>query len=179
MDSTGLYIRNGLYPREPLYRLVAPSLVLAGRLVTNSYTVATPLGPFPDRQTWLDSVEEAVIGFRRETQHRFMQSTSGTRALRIDAAGRPAGYAYVSAEGHIGPLLAAPEADEAAVVLAAIREGLAGEPTHISLVVPGRAERILAALSPLGFRIEESTLMMAARSFGDWARYLPSSPGIM
>jgi hypothetical protein len=25
MDSTGLYIRNGLYPREPLYRLVAPA----------------------------------------------------------------------------------------------------------------------------------------------------------
>jgi len=108
-----------------------------------------------------------------------MQSASGARALRIEAGGRPAGYAYVSAEGHIGPLLAAPEADEVAVVLAAIREGLVGAPKQVSLVVPGRAERILAALSPLGFRIEESMLLMAARSFGDWARYLPNSPGIM
>ena len=32
--------------------------------------------------------------------------------------------------------------------------------------------------SQLGFRIEESMLMMAARAFGDWARYLPSSPGV-
>jgi hypothetical protein len=141
--------------------------------------VATPLGPFPDQHAWLDAVEEAVIGFRRGTQHRFMQSASGTRALRIDAGGRPAGYAYVSAEGHIGPLLAVPEADEAAVVLATIPEGLAGEPKQISLVVPGRAERILATLSPLGFRIEESMLVMAARSFGDWRRYLPSGPDIM
>ena len=108
-----------------------------------------------------------------------MQSTLGLRALRIDARGRPTGYAYVSAEGHIGPLLAAPEADEVTVVLAAIRAGLIGEPKQVSLIVPGRAERILAALSSLGFRIEESMLLMAARSFGDWTRYLPNSPGVM
>jgi hypothetical protein len=141
--------------------------------------VATPFGSSPSEHAWLDPLEEAVISFRRGTQHRFMQTSWGLRALRIEAGGRPAGYAYVSAEGHVGPLLAAPEADEAAVVLAAIREGLAGRSKQISLVVPGRAERILAALSPLGFRIEESTLMMAARSFGDWTRYLPSSPGIL
>jgi hypothetical protein len=51
-----------------------------------------------------------------------MHSSPGMRALRIDVAGRRAGYAYVSAEGHVGPLLATPEADETAVVLAAIRE---------------------------------------------------------
>jgi GNAT superfamily N-acetyltransferase len=27
--STGLYVRNGLYPREPLLRLVAPTALLA------------------------------------------------------------------------------------------------------------------------------------------------------
>lgn len=179
MDSTGLYIRNGLYPREPLYRMVAPAVMLAGRLVADSDTMATPLSPWPGEHTWLDAVEDAVIGFRRETQHRYMQSITGMRALRIDARGRPAGYAYVSAEGHVGPMLAAPGADEAAVVLAAIREGLAGAPKHVSLVVPGRAERILAVLSRLGFRVEESMLMMAAYAFGDWSRYLPNSPGLM
>ena len=179
MASTGLYIRNGLYPRESLYRLVAPAEVLAGRLDSNSNTVATSLESVTNGLAWIGAVEEAVIGFRRETQHRFMQSADGMRALRIDAGGRPAGYVYISAEGHIGPLLAAPEADEAAVVLAAIREVLVGAPKQISLVVPGRAERILATLLPLGFRIEESMLMMAARSFGDWSRYLPNSPGTM
>ena len=77
------------------------------------------------------------------------------------------------------PMLAAPGADEAVVVLAAIREALVGGPKQVSLVVPGRAERILAMLARLGFRIEESMLMMAARSFGDLARYLPNSPGLM
>jgi len=43
-DPTGLDIRNGLHPREPLYPVVAPAVVLAGRLVPGSDMVAPPLG---------------------------------------------------------------------------------------------------------------------------------------
>jgi len=180
MASTGLYIRNGLYPREPLYRLVAPASGLAARGPEDATTTAMPLPAWPAEQAWLGAVEEAVIGFRRTTQHGFLQSTPGTRALLVEQDGRPAGYAYVSAEGHIGPLLAAPGTDEARVVLAAVRAAAEeGGAAQVSLIVPGRAERVLAALVPLGFRIEESMLLMAARPFGDWARYLPSNPGIM
>jgi GNAT superfamily N-acetyltransferase len=82
MDSTGLYIRNGLYPREPLYRMVAPAVMLAGRLVADFDTMVTPLGRLPGEHTWLDAVEDAVIGFRRETQH--------LRGLALNQ--RPLGY---------------------------------------------------------------------------------------
>lgn len=179
MTSTGLYIRNGLYPREPLYRLVAPAAGLAARLPQDDGTTIAPLPPWPAEQAWLGAVEEAVLGFRRTTQHGFLQATPGMRALLFGQEDRPAGYAYVSAEGHIGPLLAAPGAEEPRVVLAAVRAALEGDAAQVSLVVPGRADRILAALAPLGFRIEESMLLMAARPFGDWTRYLPSNPGIM
>lgn len=179
LASTGLYIRNGLFPREPLYRLVAPAAALDGRQRPEPDHTTLPLAPWPGEQDWLDAVEEEVIGFRRGTQHRFRQSMPGMRALRVDRGGRSAGYIYISAEGHIGPLLAAPGADEAAVALAGVRAALEGQPKQVSLIVPGRADRILATLSPLGFRIEESMLMMASRSFGDWTRYLPSNPGFM
>jgi GNAT superfamily N-acetyltransferase len=54
MASTGLYIRNGLYPREPLYRMVAPAVGLAGRLVPDSDMVATPFDSSPSEHAWLD-----------------------------------------------------------------------------------------------------------------------------
>lgn len=179
MASTGLYIRNGLYPREPLYRLVAPASGLVARIPEDAGTTAAPLPAWPAEGAWLGAVEEAVIGFRRTTQHGFLQSTPGMRALLCTQEDRPAGYAYVSAEGHVGPLLAAPGTDEARVVLAGVRAAAEGGAAQVSLIVPGRAERVLAALVPLGFRIEESMLLMAARPFGDWTRYLPSSPGVM
>jgi hypothetical protein len=93
-------------------------------------------------------------GDRLSARHatRFRQATPGVRTLRADRAGRPAGYIYISAEGHIGPLLAAPGADEAAVALVGVCAALEGQPKLVSLIVPGRADRILAALSPLGSR---------------------------
>jgi hypothetical protein len=159
--------------------LVAPAAALDGRQRPDPDHGTQPLAPWPGEQDWLDAVDEEVIGFRRGTQHRFKQATRGVRALRADRAGRPARDMYISAEGHIGPLLAAPGADEATVALDGVRAALEGQPKQVSLIVPGRADRILAALSPLGFRIEESMLMMASRSFGDWTRYQPSNPGFM
>ena len=47
------------------------------------------------------------------------------------------------------------------------------------MVVPGRADRVMALASELGFRIEEPYVLMAARPFGNWGNYLPSNPGFM
>ena len=100
--------------------------------------------------------------------------------MRIERrAGGPAGYAYISAEGHIGPLAVAPGADAKGVVLAALRCALEGRPQQLSMIVPGKADGILGAVAELGFRIEEPFLLLSARPFGDWRHYLPSNPGFM
>jgi len=87
---------------------------------------------------------------------------------------------YISAEGHIGPLAVAPGADPAAVVEAAVRCALRQEQAkQVSIIVPGKADRMLAAASGLGFRIDEPFVLLSAKPFGDWRHYLPSNPGFM
>jgi GNAT superfamily N-acetyltransferase len=44
--STGLYLNNGLYPREPLYRMIAPAQAVAQNLADVGYE-ATPIAPWP------------------------------------------------------------------------------------------------------------------------------------
>jgi GNAT superfamily N-acetyltransferase len=179
MASTGLYIRNGLYPREPLYRMAAPVEVLRGGNTSAPGYEVTPLRLWPAEQAWLDTVDDAIIGFQRSSQHGFLQSVQGSRALRIDQAGQSVGYAYISSVGHIGPLVVAPGADPGEVTKAAVHAALDGQVKQVSLIVPGRADRIVGTLSAIGFRIEEPLLLMAAQPFGDWSRYLPSNPGFM
>jgi GNAT superfamily N-acetyltransferase len=175
--STGLYIRNGLYPREPLYRMVAPAPVAQANCGAGGLDVA-PIEPWPECRDWLGQIDDEVLGFRRESHHAFLLG-SAPRAVRIEQADRPVGYAYISAEGHVGPLAVAPGADARGAVLAAIRCALEGRPQQVSMIIPGRADRILGAVSDLGFRIDEPFVLLAARPFGDWRNYLPSNPGFM
>lgn len=178
MASTGLYIRNGLYPREPLFRMAAPARVLEESIGTADLDVS-PIEPWAKSQDWLGQIDEEVLGFRRDSHHALLIEGFAARAMRIENAGRLAGYAYISAEGHIGPLAIALGADPKAVVRAAIRCALEGQPKQVSMIVPGKADRVLDVVVDLGFRIEEPFVLLSARPFGDWRNYLPSNPGLM
>jgi ribosomal protein S18 acetylase RimI-like enzyme len=176
--STGLYVRNGIYPREPLYRVVAPAPVVEQNMTVTEHDVES-IAPWPQPQEWIGRIDEEVLGFRRDSHHRFLLSGFATRAVRIQRGGRPVGYAYISAEGHVGPLAVAPGADGKAVVASAVRCALDGHPKQVSMIVPGRADHILRVVSELGLRIDEPFVLMSARAFGDWRSYLPSRPAYM
>lgn len=177
--SVGLYIRNGLYPREPLLRLAVPVRSIRRAAVAGPGYDTAPIRPWPDCRDWLGRIDEDVLGFKREDHHAFLQNDPNFRAMRFERAGSPAGYAYISADGHIGPLAVAPGADSKAVVDAAVRCALEGTAKQLSMIVPGRAEHILEAASAFGFRIEEPLVLLSAKPFGDWRCYLPCNPAFM
>ena len=175
--STGLYIQNGMYPREPLLRLVAPGPVVAARIGTPGLETV-PIEPWPGSRDWLSRIDEEVLGFRRESHHAFQLGVAA-RALRIERAGQPVGYAYVSTVGHIGPLAVLPGTDMGEALRAALLGALEVKSPQRSMVVPGRSERMQEAAFGLGFRIDEPFVLLSARPFGDWSHYLPSNPGFM
>lgn len=176
--STGLYLNNGLYPREPLYRMAAPAQAVAQNLADAGYDVM-PIAPWPEPDEWTGRIDQELLGFRRDLHHKFLLGGFAARAIRIERAGRAAGYAYISAQGHVGPLAIAPDADAKAVVTTALRCALEGGPRQVSMVVPGRADVVMQAVLALGFRIEEPYVLMASRPFGNWCNYLPGAPGFM
>jgi GNAT superfamily N-acetyltransferase len=176
--STGLYLKNGLYPREPLYRMAASAQMVAQNLAHADYDV-TPVAPWPAPRKWMAEIDEALLGFRRDLLHKFLLGGIAARAVRIERAGGTVGYAYVSTYGHVGPLAIAPEADAQAVVRAALRCALESRPSRVSMFVPGRAEVVMQTVLALGFRIEVPLVLIASRPFGNWCNYLPRDPGFM
>ena len=50
------------------------------------------------------SASWARTGLQRDLHHRFVLGGGVARGVRIERAGRLAGYAYISSEGHVGPL---------------------------------------------------------------------------
>jgi len=176
--STGLYLNNGLYPREPLYRVAAPAQAFAGNLTDAGYDT-TPIAPWPEPAEWTGRIDQQLLGFRRDLHHKFLLGGFAAGAVRIERAGGTVGYAYISAQGHVGPLAIAPGADAKAVVTTALRCALESRPSYVSMIVPGRADVVMQAALALGFRLEEPYVLMASRPFGDWCNYLPRIPGFM
>jgi GNAT superfamily N-acetyltransferase len=176
--SIGLYLRNGLYPRGMLLRLAAPLQSINATAAGPSGYDAVPLGLWPDSREYLGRIDEQVLGFRREEHHAFLLGTA-VSALQIQCAGRPAGYAYLAADGHIGPLAVEAGADPRMAIDAATRAAAERTPSQISMIVPGDADRMLDAAFRLGFRIEEPLVLLSARPFGNWRNYLPSNPGFL
>jgi GNAT superfamily N-acetyltransferase len=58
--STGLYIRNGMYPREPLYFMSAPASGLDRSLGCEECEVV-PLGPLAQSRDWIGFIDEEVL----------------------------------------------------------------------------------------------------------------------
>jgi hypothetical protein len=176
--SIGLYLINGHYPREPLFRMVAPAQAVAQNLIDVRYDT-TPITPWPEPNEWIGQLDRALLGFSRDWHHKYLLGGVAARAIRIERAGALAGYAYISAEGRVGPLAIAEDADARAVVTTALCCALESKPSRVSMIVPGRADVVMQTASVLGFRIEEPLILMAARPFGDWTNYLPRDPGFL
>src|ERR1700738_1813672 len=176
--STGLYLKNGLYPREPLYEMAAPAQAVAQNLVDAGCGI-TAIAPWPESGEWIGRIDQELLGFRRDLHHQFLLGGFAARAVRIEHVGRAAGYAYISAQGHVGPLAIAPDADAKAVVTTALRCALEGGARQVSMIVPGRADVVMQTALALGFRIEEPYVLMAWRPFGNWSNYLPRTPGFL
>jgi GNAT superfamily N-acetyltransferase len=176
--STGLYLNNGFYPREPLYRMAAPAQTVAQSLADVRYDT-TPIAPWPEPDEWIGRIDQQLLGFHRNLHHKFLLGGVAARAVRIERAGSVAGYAYISVEGHVGPLAIAPDADAKAVVTTALCCALESRLSRISMIVPGRADLVMQTVLALGFRIDEPYVLMASRPFGNWGNYLPRAPGFL
>lgn len=174
--STGLYIRNEMYPREPLYLFEAPAARVAAGLPESRYTVRPRSA---DDTAWLDGVDRAVLGFSRMDHHGFLATSAPGTAMRIEADGTPVGYFYVNGLGHIGPMAIAPGADPGLALTAALRQALATGAPNVSMIVPGSASALLRVATDRGFRIAEPMVLLSEHPFGDWTRYMPANPGYM
>ena len=137
------------------------------------------MASWPEPREWTAEIDEALLGLRRDLHHRFLLGDGAARGIRIERVGALAGYAYISADGHVGPMAIAPDADAQAVMTTALRCALESGPSKVSMIVPGRADVVMQAVLALGFRAEEPYVLMASWPFGNWCNYLPRTPGLM
>ena len=176
--SQGLYIRNGLFPRFPIYNFSVSRELLMGRLQGPQFRPVSLEQTASDLQN-LANIDARVLGISREKHHRYLLNDKTTRGVGLYSGEDCVGYAYVSTGGQIGPLaVARPDALGSAFTTALALAVEIGSP-QVSAFLPGASEAALRTAVEHGMRITFPMLLMSTRDFGDWTGYLPRNPGFM
>ncbi len=170
--SISLYMRCGMYPREPLYTMTGRSESV--RPLRNQ-----PIGPGyervtgePNRLRDLCRIDDQVLGFAREAHHRYFLSVPGASCYLFGAGADPAGYAYVWSNGRVGPLAVVPPAHFTDVFTIALGLAASQGAENVFTVMSGANEQAVAVGLAHGMRIAYPLLLATSKPFGDWTRYL-------
>lgn len=176
--SLGLYMSQGLYPRVPLYGISISRANLSSSKLKPALNYKR-LDNNVDAAT-LGQIDRSVLGLSRAFYHRYAAGDASVSGFLLnDANGRPAGYAYISKSGHIGPLAVA----SADLIEPAFRTAVAlavGQGSDkISGFIPGMADDLMRIAVELRMRLGRPMVLLSSKAFGDWTRYSPRSPGYM
>ncbi|MGY4501951.1 ribosomal protein S18 acetylase RimI-like enzyme [Bradyrhizobium sp. GM24.11] len=176
--SQGLYVRNGLFPRFPIYNFSVARELLKGRLQGPQFRTVSLEETASDLQD-LANIDARVLGVSREKHHRYLLCDKATRGVGLYSKEECVGYAYISTAGHIGPLaVARPDALSPAFTTALVLAAETGSP-QVSAFLPGASEAALRTAVEHGMHITFPMLLMSTRDFGEWSGYLPRNPGFM
>ncbi|MEA2983278.1 MAG: hypothetical protein QOF09_5101 [Alphaproteobacteria bacterium] len=175
--SQGLYVRHGLFPRLPVNSVKVAREVLMDRLQEAPFRcvaledTALPLQSLAD-------IDAAALGLSRRKHHRFLINDRAMRGVTFHAGGVCLGYAYVSADGHIGPLAVAQPNAMGAAFRTALSLAAESEAPQVSAFLPGTSDALSIAVEH-GMRITFPMVLMSTRDIGNWTQYLPRNPGFM
>jgi len=172
--SQALYIRHGLVPRVPMYFMKAMREKAPARRSVELR--AAPLEPSHLRT--LADIDVHSLGISREKHHKFLIADRATNGVLLYAGGEAVGYAYISTDGHIGPLAAARPDHAGAAFEAALGLALESGSPQITAFLPGTSDALRVAIEH-GMRITFPMVLMSTHGFGNWSQYLPRNPGFM
>jgi hypothetical protein len=176
--SQGLYIRHGLFPRMPMYFFSATrERVMRGLPSPPLRSIA--IDDSAATMERLTEIDTRAVGVSRGKHHRYLINDPTTTGFLLCAGADCVGYAYISSNGHIGPLAVMRpdmlgDAFVTALTLAADRAT-----EKISAFLPGTCDSALSLAINNGMRITFPMLLMASPGYGDWTQYLPRNPGFM
>jgi GNAT superfamily N-acetyltransferase len=178
--SNALYASLGIVPRMPLFNLLGrprpdipwpglPDGIAVERIVDGARWRA-------DRE--VAALDRSLLGFAHPQDHAFVLDEPRRAFAYRNSSGELAGYGYAGDVGRVGPI-AVTDPRLLAPVLAHLLAAV--EPRGASSVwLPGAAGEAIEASIRAGLRIDGFPILAGwSKSFADFTRYVPTSPGLI
>ena len=172
--AIGLYTKLGMFPRKNLMLMEGPpasevawpglTTAIEGRLIDSTALLND-----------LNHMDREVRGINRAVDHCYWLADDEHEGHIFYHQGNVIGYAYVTKQGFIGPVLTLRDSFLPEIVLYCLRI-LAQRPSTIPKIwVNGKNFTTLQLLLGHRFKIKDIALLMTNRMFCDVRRYVPAS----
>ena len=172
--SNALYGRFGMFPQEPLLEVAGPTAAATDATIGRA-DLASQLVPGLPSADILATIDRGALEVARPEDHEFWASVPGLHGYTLAHDGRPLGYAYVQADGVIGPIAVLDPMDLADAVEGSIRCAAELGATTARMRIPGVARAAVAGLLARGWRYGDGvTLALSSAPWGHWDRYVSS-----
>ena len=154
--STALYVAAGMLPWVPVLQWEGP---LPADLPPAPTSIEFCVGAEPRD---LVSIDQSVLGWPKEVDHHFMRTRGDLEQGLICDRGQPAGYAYFSKRGKIGPAAVIDEAFMEPLLLVVAQHLHDRQVNRIALSVPGPAAAANAIVQRLALKLAAPSSMLLA-----------------
>jgi GNAT superfamily N-acetyltransferase len=126
----------------------------------------------------LDALDRELLGVTHPQDHTWLRGEGRHGWLYRGPDGHAVGYGYAGEAGRVGPV-AARDPALVAPILGHLTSAVVPRGAF-QVWIGGPADRALLATLQAGFRLEGFPVLLCwNRPFGDFARYLPISPGLL
>ncbi|MFQ5945877.1 MAG: GNAT family N-acetyltransferase [Anaerolineae bacterium] len=179
LASVSLYTRHGLYPQVPILRMEG----LISRLRPGQDVKDPPehvVAELDEESVRiLGVIDASAQGTSRAVDHRYWLGAPEMRCYLFRKGDEPAGYAYLSDDGNIGPLAATKPAYLKPILNMSV-DRLADQGLDTFQVrVPGLNREALSLLYQRAFTLLDVQLVLSSAPFGRWENYIISPAALL
>lgn len=172
--AIGLYTRLGMFPRKNLMLMHGPVGVDA-TMPAPSSAIEAQLINSTELLNDLNFMDREVRGINRAADHCYWLADDDYDGFIFSHQGNKIGYAYVSRQGCIGPVLALRDSFLPDLILHCIRHVGSRPDVTPKIWLNGKNFATLQLLLGNGFRIKDIALLLTNRMFCDVRRYVANS----
>ena len=169
--SNAIYVRARMLPWVPIF---------AWETAKGAAVPALDVDPSVDFEPTRDpadiaEIDRSVVGIDRGSQLSFWLERPDMECFLLSREGGPAGYAFVSSSGAIGPAAVLEQSDGGAMLAAAVERLRANGVERVSFEVAGLCPEAYDVVTRLGLRIAGTALIVVtSRPLWTPGHYFPS-----
>jgi len=170
--ALGLYSSFGFMPRYPIFEMRNLKALVSGKLLKTSLRCQD--GKNQKSISRINRLEKKIRGYSRIVDIRYFMKDDACEILDFYSGRQWVGYSFIHNSALIAPAGAISPRYLPDILTESFKRSLMGESKMTIIFAGGSNRDVYEHLTGLGFKIDNISVFLSTKSYGDFSRYIPA-----